>query len=386
MATDDANAKFVEQLKRDIETWECQEIEFKKTATSDHEIAETIAGFATTNVARIYLGVDDNREITGIGHITNGLDKDSFLRRIANISRTIVKPPIRVKVTFVDVDSKIVARIDVPKGEEPIYYVDYKAYTRDLSITRKLEPIEIKNIYLQFLTTTFNVSIDEQTQFAVDVIAQLSDTQLIASDYMDHLINPDVNQLKYDIGATAQRITRLSATENANRLGISTQLQDLSDKLEDAQAHEFYLGMESVREFGKKLESAVTIANRLFSQVKKNLPAKTIIDYKRVILESIELLHAEWRKAEKYLERGEIEKLQDALRRFGYTFHRLGSLPDADHYGFAVKLIESGEKLRKLSSTEKYFLSYMGANPVEEIKPEMTHVLTELDSLKQQLS
>jgi predicted HTH transcriptional regulator len=60
MTPDDANAEPLKQLKEDIKTWECQTVEFKKTATSDHELAEAIAGFATSNAARIYIGIDDD--------------------------------------------------------------------------------------------------------------------------------------------------------------------------------------------------------------------------------------------------------------------------------------------------------------------------------------
>jgi hypothetical protein len=384
MAVSEANED-MKQLRKDIVTWECQEIEFKKTATNDHEIAEAVAGFATANVARIYIGVDDDGEIAGISHIKNGSDKDVFLRRISHISRNIVKPPIRVKVTFIESNTRIIVRIDIPKGEEPVYYVDYKAYTRDLSTTRKLEPSEIKNLYMQFFTTTFIQTPDEETEFSVNVIAQLSDVKLMASDYMEHLIKPDIYQLKYDLGSTAQRITLLAANENAKRLGIDKRLRELSGKLEDAQAHEFYMGMDSVLDFGEKLKVIVSIANPLLEQVVKNMPTKVITDFKRTLMENVELLNNEWQKANKYLERGELEKLQDALRRFGYTFHRLGSIPDADSYAIGFDLIEIGERIRKLSSTEKYFLSYMGANPIEKISFEMTSILAKLDSLMQQL-
>lgn len=376
----------IKQLREDIKNWECQEVEFKKTATSDHEIAEAIAGFATSNVGRIYLGVDDGGSVTGLDHIKNGADRDVFLRRIANISRNIVKPPIRVSVTFIEFNGMLVAKIDVPKGEEPIYYVDYRAWTRDLSVTRKLEPTEIKNLYLQFLKTTFNESNDPKTQFLVDIIAQMSDTELLGFDYIDHLINPDVNQLMYDIGATAERVSNLSVKEEAQFYGISQPLKDISSALQDAQAHEFYLGMESVIEFGKKIQPAVTIANKVVNQVKKNMPKKTITDYKRLVVESIEILKNEWNNANRYLERGQIERLQDVLRRLGYTFHRLGSLPDGELYGISMELINTGKKLRKFSSTEKYFLEYAGANPVEKVSPEMVPILNELEAIKQSLS
>lgn len=40
MAGDKASTKYAQQLQNDIINGECQTVEFKKTETSDHEIAE----------------------------------------------------------------------------------------------------------------------------------------------------------------------------------------------------------------------------------------------------------------------------------------------------------------------------------------------------------
>jgi len=147
MATNDTNAELVKQLKQDIAAWESQTVEFKKTATSDHELARAIAGFATSNAGRIYVGVSDDRQIRGVDTVSTGPERDTYQRRIARISRDITRPPIRVKISFVEIESKTVVRIDVPKGDEPVYYADHRPYTRDLSTTRKLEPSELRALH-----------------------------------------------------------------------------------------------------------------------------------------------------------------------------------------------------------------------------------------------
>ena len=381
------NAHLFEQLKKDIATWECQALEFKTTATSDHEIAEAIAAFATSNFGRIYLGIDNSRQITGVDNVFDGLGKDTFLRRIAHISKDLVKPPIRVKVSFIETESKVVVRIDVPKGEEPVYYVDHRPYTRDLSTTRKLEPDELKNLYMQYYSSILGQPpSDEQTDYFVEVLTQLSDIQLICLDYADHLIKPDVYQLKYDIGATARRLTILSAKEFGQNLGIDQTLKHLSNRLEDAESYEFYMGMQSVKDFGEILNDCLKLSNQLYEQVKKNMPRPTLPNFKRVVTENIDLLEAEWDKAEKYFQRGELEKLRDSFRRFGYTFHRLGNLPDADLQGISIELREAGEKLRNLSSTEKYFLTGIGENPLIKINEEIQPTLTNLETIKKSLN
>jgi len=384
MSPDDANAELLKQLEEDIKTWECQTVEFKKSATSDHELAETMAGFATSNAGRIYIGVNDDRQVTGVNNVSNGIERDSYQRRIAHISKDIVKPPIRVKVNFIETESKTVVRIDAPKGEKPVYYIDYRPYSRDLSTTRKLEPTELEGLYQQhFLSTLGPPSDKKNVKYLTEVMSQLSDIQLMSSDYMEHLIKPDFYQLKYDLGATARRLSVLSTNQFAKDSAIDTILKELSNKLEDAEAHEFHSGMESVRDFGNKLQDCSKLSDQLYGQIKKNAPSSVLPNFKLVILENIQLLTNEWNKSEKYLQRGELEKLRDSFRRFGYTFHRLGFLPDADKYGLSIELKEIGELLRKLSSTQNYFLMSMGVNPLDKIKPEIVRIIEKLEVFKE---
>lgn len=385
MVETNTNAHLLEQLKRDVTTWECQTSEFKTTATSDHEIAEAIAAFATSNFGKVYLGISNSRQITGVDNVSDGLEKDNFLRRIAHISRDLVKPPLKVSVSFIETETKIVVRIDVPKGEDPVYFVDYRPYTRDLSTTRKLEPNELKNLYMQYYSSILGQPPNnEQTEYLLEVLTQLSDTQLMCLDYDDHLIKPDIYQLKYDIGATARRLTILSEKKIGKDLGIDPTLKQLGNRLEDAEAYEFYMGRQSVIDFGKIMKDCLMLTNQLYEQVKKNMPVSSLPNFKGVVTENIGLLTNEWEKAEKYFQRGELEKLRESFRRFGYTFHRLGTLPDADLGGVSLELKEAGEKLRNLSSTQKYFIVDMvGLNKIkEEIKP----VLTNLETIKKKLN
>jgi len=143
----ESNLVLLEQLEKDLETWETQSVEFKQTSTSNHKLAEAIAGFATANQGRIYVGIGPEGTIEGVQGVNSQAGRDKQQLRIAHISKDIVKPPIRVKVLFIDTESGTVLRIDVPKGEEPVYFADYKPYVRDLSKTRKLEPSEVNNLY-----------------------------------------------------------------------------------------------------------------------------------------------------------------------------------------------------------------------------------------------
>ena len=377
------NDILVEELKRDIEKWECQELEFKKTATSDHEIAQAIAGFATSNIGRIYIGVD-NGKITGLPNASSGLERDKYQQKIAQILRDMINPQIRVKLSFIEVESMVVVRIDVPKGEEPVYYVDYRPYVHDLSTTRRLEPTELKELYNQYFASSLGQQTNKHSAEIIELLNQLSDTQVMYSGFMDQLIKPDIYQFKYDLGTTAKKLSNLSVSEFSKKMGIDSKLRELSSKLEDAEAHEFYIGMESVKEFETKLVPCVSIANLLIEQIKKNIPSAILPKFGDILSENIDLLKNEWAKSEKYLERGNIDKLQIAFRRFGYTFHRLGTLPDADKLGISDELKDTGEQLRNLSSTQKYFLTfhYGSTSSFDEIKKKIEPLFERLDKLR----
>jgi len=204
------------------------------------------------------------------------------------------------------------------------------------------------------------------------------------SGFADQLIKPDIYQFKDDLGTTAKKLSNLSVSEYAKKMGLHDKLEELSNKLEDAEAHEFYIGIESVNEFGSKLRPCVSIANSLVEQIKKNSPSTILPTFGNVLSENVDLLKNEWARAEKYLERGNTDKLQIAFRRFGYTFHRLGTLPDADKLGVAEELKDIGEQLRNLSSTEKYFLTfhYGSTSSFDEINKKIEPLLKSLDMLR----
>ena len=142
-----ANSALIEQLTKDIQEWETHTIEFKRRATSDSELAETIAGFATANAGKIYIGINPDKTTEGV-EIDEHLGKDNFQRRIARITNDVIRPKIRVRLHFIITNThKTVVRIDVPKGTEPVYYVDYRPFIRYLSQTKKMEPFEVKETY-----------------------------------------------------------------------------------------------------------------------------------------------------------------------------------------------------------------------------------------------
>ena len=86
-------------------------IEFKSDIKklSDSEIFEAVVAFANTDGGELYLGIEDNGEVTGV-HKAH-LDITTVSAFIAN--NTV--PPVSVRAEIID-DIKPVLRISVPKS------------------------------------------------------------------------------------------------------------------------------------------------------------------------------------------------------------------------------------------------------------------------------
>ena len=376
----DVSTDIENMLEQDLERGEGRTVEFKSQfPTNARQLAEIIASFATSDGGRIYLGINDNGTIYGLDEfydIDDPKERDSIQRRIQGIVQK-VEPRIRVKVEFLRKNGKGIVAIIVPKGIEPIYYVGNIPYVRDLSSSRRATPEEVKELHLKYFQQRgFLEQPNEKQKFLFDLLMQISDIQLALKDPEDHSVDPFLQQLQYDLGATARILSDLSLKPISSELGITDELRNLSSLLEDMASYRFYLGKESWNGFFKLRKECLKIANRLYSRMKKhyNISGKSISDFRKMCRKNIETLKNEWSKAEKYLERGEIDRLKEEFRRLGYTFHRLGSIPEAEECNVELELREMGERLRALSSM-KYFLPYIGYNPIEKMKPEIEYVL-----------
>ena len=170
------------------------------------------------------------------------------------------------------------------------------------------------------------------------------------------------------MGATGRTLLELSSESYAEGIGATEEMISIGNMLQDLESFEFGLGPEPVKKFGGLASECLWKVNRLYSRMKKRLTVPTTPDFEDLIEKNIRMLKNEWTNASGYLKRGELARLQEAFRRLGYTFYRLGNLPDADQYeGLSMKLITLGENLRRVSSWE-YFLLLGTANPIEKMK------------------
>lgn len=97
--------------KRELERGETLTQEFKSDIVrlNDRDLVSAVVALANTEGGLLWLGVEDDGQVTGL-HPQHS-DLSGMAAMIAN--RTI--PPVCVAISGVEVDSKLVARIEVPR-------------------------------------------------------------------------------------------------------------------------------------------------------------------------------------------------------------------------------------------------------------------------------
>lgn len=112
------------------------------------DLAKEIAAFSTSNDGSIFLGIADDGTVVGMTNIETPKSRDSLVDRIAGITTNSVAPPVRVEVYFRQYGDETVVKIFVPKGLEPLYYVNGTPYVRHLDQSRPALPDEVKQLVL----------------------------------------------------------------------------------------------------------------------------------------------------------------------------------------------------------------------------------------------
>ena len=114
----------------EIPVSENQYIEFKSEAVKAMPLAEEIVAFANSEGGEIWLGVEDDRTISG-------LSKD-YEEDVMNICRTCCIPPIQVQYETYYVDNKRIACLQIPKGKDKPYYTTTNKYFIRVGSTKRI--------------------------------------------------------------------------------------------------------------------------------------------------------------------------------------------------------------------------------------------------------
>lgn len=135
-------------LEDALKNGESQLVEFKE-GHADVPLQRAIAAFANANSGTIFLGVNNNAEVVGIDCDT-AKKKDEELLRIRNITTQAIKPAISVHVDFIVHQGKTVLRIFVPRGEQPLYFLNHEIYVREQTASMKATPEQVEGILTKF--------------------------------------------------------------------------------------------------------------------------------------------------------------------------------------------------------------------------------------------
>ncbi len=109
---------------------ENQYIEFKSERVSAKNLVEEIVAFANAEGGEIWLGIEDDRTVTGISR--------SYEEDVMNLSREGVIPPVSPLYQEVDVEGTTVARIVVAKGVDRPYYTSKDRYFIRVGSTKRI--------------------------------------------------------------------------------------------------------------------------------------------------------------------------------------------------------------------------------------------------------
>ena len=371
-----------ERLIQDIQQGEGQDIEFKEDFPEQtHDLAKELAAFATSNPATIYLGVRKDGGIVGISTTRRegkSKGKDSIRDRLAGICQTSIRPAVVTTVDFIDCNNEIVVKINIPKGTEPVYYSNNIPYIRNITSSAPATPEQVKELFRAYFQGLPVISNADETQSILNkVLAQLSDFQILWFDHEKRQVNPDLEQMRYDLGITGRMLMQLSLSSIADKLDLSKELEKLGEILQEMETHTFYMdGGASWKKFTDKGDEAFKLSERLIERVFKNYRLHTdqIESIKENLIVNIRELKLTWRRRQQYLENGELSTLKEVFRRLAYNFNRLANVPlQIKELDFVHETKQLARNVREISAFD-YRLG-LGVNPLEKIEPRMEQTL-----------
>lgn len=318
-----------EHLSRDLlvlrARGENQDLEYMESFPQNvRELAKEIAAFATSNPGTILIGVSDTGDLVGLEDALTIEGRDTLLRRIEGICRGTIKPAITPTVKFANEDEKAVLVIIIPKGSQPVYYSNHIPYIRHITESRPAEPHEIVELVRLWLPA-IGLKGEDQDPLAhlISEIAPIIVDILIYADEADERnVNPWLEMWRTQFQQGAAELRELVIRDIAIEQGMSDELNELAQALDEVVTFRMYLGC------WEKLSALIRQVYKLASSIKHrridpvSLSEASLGGIKQTIVSSSRSLSSLADRAEQMVEQGRIEEFQAKASEVGHILLR----------------------------------------------------------------
>ena len=112
---------FSSALWQEIQQGESKTLEFKQQLPKGEQLAKTLIAFANTSGGKLIVGVDDDRQITGIQ-----ADEFELMDKIASIVHENCLPTLLPSIYLETLDNKTLVIVQVHRGSQLPYYLKSK--------------------------------------------------------------------------------------------------------------------------------------------------------------------------------------------------------------------------------------------------------------------
>ena len=131
-----------------LQKGEGENVEFKRSFSSEDDLLESVAAFANTNDGVIFIGVDDSGHVKGLD--LDFKQRDRMEQKLRQLIRTRIKPTPAVQVSFEDLRGLVIAKVTVARGDALAYLMDGVIYIRSGSSDVQAQPEDVKRLAAEF--------------------------------------------------------------------------------------------------------------------------------------------------------------------------------------------------------------------------------------------
>jgi hypothetical protein len=132
-----------------LRSGENSKIEFKRNVGDREGLLRAVTAFANSNDGNIFVGIGDNHRVEGL-NVPSFEERDRFVTSIQNAIRDRIRPNPFIDIAFEKIEGKTVARIFVPRGDQPLYCCDGRPYVREGPQSIAADGSKVARIVMEF--------------------------------------------------------------------------------------------------------------------------------------------------------------------------------------------------------------------------------------------